>query len=433
MTIARVPGVAVAHCRARAYRHVALCVIFGSPLDRFRSRFPAQRYFCRSDRRPEPGRAWPDGLERNRPGFQIRLPVDLGPGQFLLAHPAAPATGLGCAVSWADPRDDPAVAAQVRHRLDDCQFPRRLDHQRRHDQLYSGGDAGPLSRFGHRVCADRSGAGAALVVRCLARAPAICASGLPRVPRWTHRRVARVSAGGVGGVLSGRLRVEVRPLRRPGDLRAEPQRIPGIDAHLTERLRTLPEATCAPAAKPPHIILVHDESSFDIRSVPGVKVPEGYGAHFRSFDGKARRFIAEGAGGPSWYTEYNVLAGLSARSFGRFAYYVTHIAAGRVERGLPKALRRCGYRTFSIYPASGAFMSAKAFQTTTGMQSFADQTALGTDRIEPDRFYLRCRLAHDRTRARQGADVPVRLSRREPLPVGLSLAARPDAGMEGSR
>src|SRR5262249_7541193 len=118
------------------------------------------------------------------------------------------------------------------------------------------------------------------------------------------------------------------------------------DASVADRLRTLPDAACAPAHKPPHIILVHDESSFDIRVAPGVKVPPGYGAHFRSFDGKRRHFIAEGAGGPSWYTEYNVLAGLSARSFGRFAYYVTQIAAGRVARGLPAALRRCGYRTY---------------------------------------------------------------------------------------
>jgi hypothetical protein len=159
------------------------------------------------------------------------------------------------------------------------------------------------------------------------------------------------------------------------------------DAVVTDRLRTLPIEVCAPLAKPPHIILVHDESSFDIRAVPGVKVAADYGGHFRSFDGKRRHFIVEGAGGPSWYSEYNVLAGLSARSFGRFAYYVTQIAAGRVERGLPTALRRCGYRTFSIYPALGAFMSAKNFQTTTGVQQFLDQGALGTNRIEPDRFY----------------------------------------------
>src|SRR5579862_4005072 len=159
------------------------------------------------------------------------------------------------------------------------------------------------------------------------------------------------------------------------------------DAVVTDRLRLLPDATCMPAGKPPHILLVHDESSFDIRVAPGIKVPPGYGSHFLSFDGKARHFVVEGAGGPSWYTEYNVLAGLSARSFGKFSYYVTRIAAGRVERGLPTALRRCGYHTLSIYPALGAFMSARAFQASTGVQKFYDQNALGTSRVEPDQFY----------------------------------------------
>jgi hypothetical protein len=160
------------------------------------------------------------------------------------------------------------------------------------------------------------------------------------------------------------------------------------EAVVTDRLRTLPETTCAPPARPPHIILVHDESSFDIRVVPGIKVPDTYGPYFASFDGKQRSFIVEGAGGPSWYTEYNVMAGLSARSFGRFAYYVSRIAAGRVERGLPTALRRCGYHTFTLYPALGAFMSARAFHTTAGVQNFFDRGALGTNGIEPDRFYL---------------------------------------------
>ena len=159
------------------------------------------------------------------------------------------------------------------------------------------------------------------------------------------------------------------------------------DAAVPDQLRSLAGTTCAPAQRPPHIILVHDESSFDIRVAPGIKVPPGYGAHFRSFDGKTRHFIVEGAGGPSWFTEYNVLAGLSARSFGRFAYYVTQIAAGRVERGLPTALRRCGYHTFSIYPALGAFMSARAFQQTAGVQRFFDSRDLGASQVEPDRFY----------------------------------------------
>src|SRR5262249_8084071 len=92
---------------------------------------------------------------------------------------------------------------------------------------------------------------------------------------------------------------------------------------ITDRLKTLQNEICVPRAKPPHIILVHDESSFDIRAVPGVKVAADYGGHFRSFDGKHRHFIVEGAGGPSWYSEYNVLAGLSARPFGRLAFFLT--------------------------------------------------------------------------------------------------------------
>src|SRR5262245_16200342 len=158
------------------------------------------------------------------------------------------------------------------------------------------------------------------------------------------------------------------------------------DAIVADRLRTA-DKSCAPAHRLPHIILVHDESSFDIRRAPGIKVPPGYGEHFRSFDGKRRKFVVEGAGGPSWYTEYNVLAGLSARSFGRFAYSVTRIAAGRVERGLPLALRHCGYQTFSLYPSFGAFMSAGSFQKTIGIQNFYDARALGLSELQPDRFY----------------------------------------------
>jgi hypothetical protein len=159
------------------------------------------------------------------------------------------------------------------------------------------------------------------------------------------------------------------------------------DATVADGLRLQPAAVCDPVRKPPHIIMVHDESSFDIRALPGVRVPRGYGEYFRSFDGKERNFIVEGAGGPSWFTEYNVLSGLSARSFGRFAYFVTRIAAGRVTRGLPQALQHCGYQTFSLYPAFGAFMSAKNYQATTGVQRFVDEAGLGTDRPEPDQFY----------------------------------------------
>jgi phosphoglycerol transferase MdoB-like AlkP superfamily enzyme len=159
------------------------------------------------------------------------------------------------------------------------------------------------------------------------------------------------------------------------------------DALVAERLKVPLLDSCHPTGRRPHIIMIHDESSFDIRQAPGVKVPPGYGGHFNSFDGKARTFLAESNGGPSWFTEYNVLAGLSSRSFGRFSYFVTRIATGRVERGLPLALRRCGYSTISLYPAFGAFMSARSFQTTTGIQRFLDARDLGAKDVEPDSFF----------------------------------------------
>jgi hypothetical protein len=159
------------------------------------------------------------------------------------------------------------------------------------------------------------------------------------------------------------------------------------DATATARLNLPLVDSCHPAGRRPHIIMIHDESSFDIRAADGVKVPPGYGSHFQSYDGRERIFLAESNGGPSWYTEYNVLAGLSSRSFGRFSYFVTRLAAGRVERGLPLALRRCGYETLSLYPAFGAFMSARAFQTTTGIEHFYDAHDLGASEIEPDSFF----------------------------------------------
>jgi hypothetical protein len=159
------------------------------------------------------------------------------------------------------------------------------------------------------------------------------------------------------------------------------------EAVASARLKVPLVDSCAPVGRRPNIIMVHDESSFDIRQANGVKVPPGYGSHFKSFDGKERRFVAESNGGPSWFTEYNVLAGLSSRSFGRFSYFVTRIASGRVERGLPLALRRCGYSTLSLYPAYGAFMSARSFQTTTGIQRFLDARDLGAKDVEPDGFF----------------------------------------------
>jgi hypothetical protein len=67
---------------------------------------------------------------------------------------------------------------------------------------------------------------------------------------------------------------------------------------------------------------------------------------------------------------------------------VTRIAAGRVARGLPHSLSRCGYKTFSLYPFYGAFLGSRAFQTTAGVERYLDMRDLGTRSFEADNFYF---------------------------------------------
>src|SRR5262245_41651297 len=159
------------------------------------------------------------------------------------------------------------------------------------------------------------------------------------------------------------------------------------DPATADRLNLGTGAACP--GKLPHIVMVFDESSFDVTMMPNVKVGANYRERFRSSDGKTRAFVVEGAGGPSWYTEYNVLTGLSARSYGRFAESVTRLAAGRVKRGLPYALRECGYNTYSLYSWFGAFAGARRFQTSTGIEHFLDAKQLHTGADTDIFFYDR--------------------------------------------
>ena len=176
--------------------------------------------------------------------------------------------------------------------------------------------------------------------------------------------------------------VSVSHLTSTGWIEADPPNLIGS-------ARAAPLAECMPRKKQPNIVMILDESSFDISNAPGIKVPANYRDFFKSADGKQRSFVAESTGGPTWYTEFNVLTGLSARSFGQLKFYVTRIAAGKISRGLPLALQNCGYRTFSLYPTYGNFLSARSFQTSAGIGNFIDMADMGvSEDMQPDKFYF---------------------------------------------
>src|SRR5882724_3869560 len=48
------------------------------------------------------------------------------------------------------------------------------------------------------------------------------------------------------------------------------------DTTTTDQLRSIVNAACTPKVKPPNIVMVLDEASFDITAAPGVKVPLNY-------------------------------------------------------------------------------------------------------------------------------------------------------------
>jgi hypothetical protein len=213
------------------------------------------------------------------------------------------------------------------------------------------------------------------------------AVAVPEQPWEPFQGVNHVSSLARSGV------VAVSRLSSTGWIEADPpgHRALGLaaDARAAAPVVLPPAADCDSSVKRPHIFMMLDESSFDVRAAPGIKVPSGYADYFKSADGKQRTMVAEATGGPTWYTEFNVVTGLSARSFGDLKFYVTRIAAGRVTRGLPAALQRCGYKTVSLYPTYGDFLSARTFQKATGVEQFIDMAEMGVNEdMQPDSFYF---------------------------------------------
>ena len=155
-----------------------------------------------------------------------------------------------------------------------------------------------------------------------------------------------------------------------------------------------PPTACEPRDRPPHIILVHQESVVPPSHFPTLSYDRNLDPFFYSHDGQLRKLHVETFGGGSWLTEFSVLTGLSTYSFGGMRQFVQQIMAGKVKDTLPQALARCGYRNVVFYPMLRQFLGAGKFFEGVGLREIYDAKDQGA-RLpnERDRFYYANLLA----------------------------------------
>ena len=146
---------------------------------------------------------------------------------------------------------------------------------------------------------------------------------------------------------------------------------------------------CTPAVKPPHIILIHEESLVQPGLFPQLDYDRRVDPFFHSGDGLLHKMHVETYGGASWLTEFSILTGLSTHSFGGMRPFVQSLLAGKVRDTLPEALSRCGYRNIMFYPMLKNFVSNARFYDAIGLKEIFDLKAQGAATTsERDRFYF---------------------------------------------
>lgn len=153
--------------------------------------------------------------------------------------------------------------------------------------------------------------------------------------------------------------------------------------------------TCDLDHKPPHILLIHQESLVQPELfLPGLKYDHSVDPMFRSQDGALHPLRVETYGGASWLTEFSLLAGVSTQSFGGMRQFVQTFMVNRLADTLPQRLEQCGYRNVLFYPMLRNFVSNDKFYASIGITDVRDMKDQGAATThERDRVYFRNAVA----------------------------------------
>ncbi len=151
---------------------------------------------------------------------------------------------------------------------------------------------------------------------------------------------------------------------------------------------------CPMRERPPHIILIHQESVFPPSLFPAIDYDKKLDPMFRSGDGSLRKLRVETYGGASWLTEFSVLTGVSTYSFGGMRTFVQSMMQGKIRDSVTQTLARCGYDNALFYPVPKQFVSSGKFYNSIGIKEIYDFHAQKAKQYnERDRFYYGNALA----------------------------------------
>ncbi|HRJ68814.1 MAG TPA: sulfatase [Beijerinckiaceae bacterium] len=164
-------------------------------------------------------------------------------------------------------------------------------------------------------------------------------------------------------------------------------------AHAAAGPPLAPLERCNTAFKPPHIILIHQESVFPPSVFANLNYDRSMDPFFRSHDGQLHKLRVETYGGASNLTEFSILTGLSTRSFGGMRQFLQTVMAGKIREALPHVLERCGYRNVMFYPMLKNFAQTGRFFEGVGLTDIRDKRGQNAPTFnERDAFYYRSAL-----------------------------------------
>ena len=157
----------------------------------------------------------------------------------------------------------------------------------------------------------------------------------------------------------------------------------------TELPDFISDPKCTPATKPPHIVLIHQESLVPPSLFPRLDYDHALDRFFLSDDGALHKLRVETYGGASWVNEFALLTGISTKAFGDMRMFVHVLMGGRLKETLPQTLAKCGYRTLMLFPMKKGYLSLDRFYRSIGFTEILDRRDQGAPTIrERDRFYF---------------------------------------------